>query len=338
MKIILATTILLLSCGLLFGQGFSIGANVGGGYHTLNLDEPDMDNMTGIGFGGGVVFELDLLPMLGAEVDVQYAIYNYKWSGEIDDAEGEISIKTNNLVVPVLFKYKMAMPTVSPYFAIGPSLIKNLSGSITMSSDEVDTTWDIESDELETDFGLQVGYKPAFDANVDPGGFAEGDNSGADFVFLNRCMLLGFQQWAAAGFLYTPAVNTIAFEPFLLLFCLQNHGAVQIGRLQFVAALVMKNQVVVPDGDNIVVLKDFLIHAAVIDESSVKRFIVDYDSRIIGQFDLGVLARNAPVIQNDVIVRRTTNGNPALFGNDSLDNLVLKFYNDFGHTNLQPSL
>ncbi len=157
MRVLLTITVSLLACGLVFGQGFSIGANVGGGYHTLNLDEPDMDNMTGIGFGGGIVLELDLLPMIGAEVDVQYAMYNYSWSGDIDGAEGDISIKTNNLVVPVLFKYKMAMPTVSPYFAVGPSLIKNLSGSISMSSAEVDTTWDIDSEDLETDFGLQVG-------------------------------------------------------------------------------------------------------------------------------------------------------------------------------------
>jgi hypothetical protein len=157
MKGILLVTVLIFTFGIASGQGFSIGANIGGGYHSLNPDEQEIDNMSGIGYGGGVVLELDMLPTIGAEVDVQYAIYNYKWSGEIDNAQGDITLKSNNLVVPVLLKYKMAIPTFSPYFVLGPSLIKNLSGSVTMSSAEVDTTWDVDSEDLETDFGIQVG-------------------------------------------------------------------------------------------------------------------------------------------------------------------------------------
>jgi hypothetical protein len=153
MKAFFVVSFVLLSCGLLFGQGFSVGANIGGGYHTLNPDLPDSDIMTGIGFGGGAVFELDFLPTIGVEVDVQYAVYKYSFSETGFEMKADIS----NLVIPVLFKYKMPMPTISPYFAVGPSLIKNLSGTITMVDDGLETSWDIDSEDLETDFGLQIG-------------------------------------------------------------------------------------------------------------------------------------------------------------------------------------
>ena len=157
MKALIAVAVLVLSFGLVFGQGFSIGANVGGSYNTANSGIEGDEAISGLGFGGGLAADLDFMPMLGAEIDIQYAMYKYSSSYEFGTDTYDVTSTMNNIVVPVLLKYKMAMPTVSPYFVLGPSLIYGLTGSVSMSGAGVDTTMDIESEDLETDFGIQVG-------------------------------------------------------------------------------------------------------------------------------------------------------------------------------------
>jgi hypothetical protein len=157
MKALIAVAVVFMSFGLVMGQGFSVGANVGGNYNTLNFDVEGMDAWTGLGFGGGLVFEADFLPMLGAEIDVQYAMYKYGYSEEVLDYTLDMTTTLNNLVIPFLLKYKMAMPMVSPYFVLGPSLIRNLSGTVKVEMDGQSASDDIESEYLETDIGLQVG-------------------------------------------------------------------------------------------------------------------------------------------------------------------------------------
>jgi hypothetical protein len=157
MKAILCVTMLLLTCSFGFGQGISIGANAGGSYNNLNPDDPMVDNMSGIGFGGGLVVDVDVLPMLGIELDVLYSMYKYDFTVDDNGESFDGTLTYNNLVVPLLFKYKMAMPAVSPYFAVGPSLIKNLSGTLEATSGGVTDSDDLEDDELELDFGLQAG-------------------------------------------------------------------------------------------------------------------------------------------------------------------------------------
>jgi hypothetical protein len=148
MRVLFAITIVLLTFGLVHGQGISIGANLGGSYNTANPDIANVDASTGLGFGGGLAFDIDFM-MFGAEVDVMYSMYKY--GNTINNVDYTTTM--NNLVVPVLFKYKIAMPTVSPYFVLGPSLIYGLSGTYESNG----TSTDIESDSLETDFGIQVG-------------------------------------------------------------------------------------------------------------------------------------------------------------------------------------
>ena len=149
MKGLLAVMFLLISFGLVFGQGVSIGANLGGSYNSMNDDVEGIDTWSGLGFGGGFTFDINIMPMMGAEIDVMYSMYKY--SNTTNNVDYTTTI--NNLVVPVLFKYKMVMPIVSPYFVLGPSLIYGMSG--TYESDG--TSNDIDSEELETDFGIQVG-------------------------------------------------------------------------------------------------------------------------------------------------------------------------------------
>lgn len=148
MKVLFTISVMLLACGMAWGQGFSVGANLGGSYNTMSSGIEGDDSYSGIGFGGGLVFDLDLM-MFGAELDVLYSMYKY--SRTVNDVEYTTTI--NNLVVPLLFKYKMAMPTVSPYFVLGPSIIYGMSGSYESDG----TSGDIESDDLETDIGIQVG-------------------------------------------------------------------------------------------------------------------------------------------------------------------------------------
>jgi hypothetical protein len=148
MKIVLAFGVILLSFGLVFGQGLSIGANLGGSYNTMNSGVEGEDAVSGIGFGGGLALDLDLM-MFGAELDVMYSMYKY--STTVNNVDHSTTI--NNLVVPLLFKYKMAMPVVSPYFVLGPSLIYGMSGTYEQDG----TSTDIDSDDLETDIGIQVG-------------------------------------------------------------------------------------------------------------------------------------------------------------------------------------
>lgn len=148
MRVLLTITVLLLACGLVSGQGISIGANLGGSYNTANSGVEGVDAATGLGFGGGLAFDFDFM-MFGAEIDVMYSMYKY--GNTINNVDYTTTI--NNLVVPVLFKYKMAMPTVSPYFVLGPSLIYGMSGTAEANG----TSADIDSEDLETDFGIQVG-------------------------------------------------------------------------------------------------------------------------------------------------------------------------------------
>ncbi|MCK4233109.1 PorT family protein [candidate division WOR-3 bacterium] len=156
MKGILAVMFLLLSCGLVFGQGVSIGANLGGSYNMWNYDVEGWDTYSGIGFGGGLVFNVDFMPMLGVELGVLYSMYNYSTTVEIGGINIDQSISMNNLVIPMLLKYKMQMPAVSPYFVLGPSIIRNLSGTIETSNGTSIST-DIPDELLETDFCIQVG-------------------------------------------------------------------------------------------------------------------------------------------------------------------------------------
>ena len=153
MKGLLAVTILLLATSLAFGQGFGIGANVGGNYNTFSSGVEGAETQSGLGFGGGLVGVMNFMPNMGVEVDIQYAMYKYG----VTIGEVEYSTTINNLVIPILFRYTMPMPTMSPYFVAGPSMIYGLSGSMSTSGGVIDTTMDIESEYLETDFGIQVG-------------------------------------------------------------------------------------------------------------------------------------------------------------------------------------
>jgi len=156
-KSLIGIIILLFIATLSFGQGLSIGANLGFNYDMSNSGIEGAKTLSGLGFGGGLVLDLSILPMLGAEVDVQYAMYKYNYSDEIGGVSFDSKTTINNLVVPVLFKYKMSMPTVSPYFVFGPSLIKNLSGTGEVTTGGITTSADVPDSLLETDFGIQVG-------------------------------------------------------------------------------------------------------------------------------------------------------------------------------------
>ncbi len=148
MKVFLSLAVLLLSCGIVFAQGLSIGANVGGSYNTMSSGIEGDESASGLGFGGGIAVDIDLL-MFGAELDVLYSMYKY--SNSINDIDNTVTV--NNLVIPLLFKYKMAMPVVSPYFVLGPSLIYGMSGTYESNGN----SYDIDSDDLDTDIGIQVG-------------------------------------------------------------------------------------------------------------------------------------------------------------------------------------
>jgi len=157
MKGILTVTVLLLFCSLAFGQGFSVGANLGGSYNMWDYDVEGWETYSGIGFGGGLVFEVDFMPMLGVELDILYSMYKYSTTIEMFGIDIDQDISMNNLVVPILLKYKFAMPVVSPYFVLGPSIIRNLSGTIETSSNGISISIDVPDELLETDIGVQVG-------------------------------------------------------------------------------------------------------------------------------------------------------------------------------------
>ncbi|MCK4585595.1 PorT family protein [candidate division WOR-3 bacterium] len=157
MKGISTIAILLLAGALVFGQGFSVGANAGMSYNILNFDNEGVDTYSDFGFGGGLVLDIAFLPMLGVEVDILYSSYKYSFSGEVLGEPASEIITINNLVVPILLKYKMATSTVSPYFLLGPSIIKNLNGTIEVTVLGVTKSGDISNDKLETDFGFQIG-------------------------------------------------------------------------------------------------------------------------------------------------------------------------------------
>jgi opacity protein-like surface antigen len=157
MRGLLAVTILLLATSLAFGQGFGIGANVAGSYNTASSGVEGAETQSGLGYGGGLVGVMNFMPNMGVEVDIQYAMYKYGYSTDILDQTFDYTMTYNSIVIPILFRYSMPMPTLSPYFVVGPSIIYGLSGSIAMSGADMDTTIDIESEDLETDFGIQAG-------------------------------------------------------------------------------------------------------------------------------------------------------------------------------------
>ncbi len=152
MRGLLAVTILLLATSLAFGQGFGIGANVAGSYNTASSGVEGAETQSGLGFGGGLVGVIDFMPNMGVEVDIQYAMYKY---GATDDGVNYTSTVTN-IVIPILFRYSMPMPTMSPYFVVGPSIIYGLSGSWEMSNG-TSTSGDIADTLMQTDFGIQAG-------------------------------------------------------------------------------------------------------------------------------------------------------------------------------------
>ncbi len=149
MKGLITVAILLLSFGLVFGQGFSLGANLGGSYNMSNSGIEGDESQSGLGFGGGLAVDMDFMPMIGGELDIVYSMYKY--SGTYGNTE--YTSTYNSLVIPFLLKYKMPMPTISPYFVLGPSLIYALSAS--WESDG--QSGDVPDSLLETDFGIQVG-------------------------------------------------------------------------------------------------------------------------------------------------------------------------------------
>jgi hypothetical protein len=156
MKLLLTISIVVLSFGLVLGQGMSIGANVGGSYNMASSGAEDAESVSGIGFGGGVVGEMYFMPNMGVELDIMYAMYKYSSSQEIGGTTYDYTSTINNLVVPILFKYKMPMPTFSPNFALGLSIIKQMSGTYE-TSNGTSTSADVADSLLETDFGFQVG-------------------------------------------------------------------------------------------------------------------------------------------------------------------------------------
>jgi len=149
MKGIFAVIILLVCSSLVFGQGLSIGLGGGLNYDMANSGVEGAETSSGLGFGGGLVFDMSILPMLGVEMDIQYAQYKYSSSTGGVDATST----SNNLVIPFLFKCKMAMPAFSPNFVLGPSLIKQLSASWEVGS----LSGDVADSLLETDIGIQAG-------------------------------------------------------------------------------------------------------------------------------------------------------------------------------------
>jgi len=149
MKGIFAVIILLLCSSLVFGQGLSIGANLGANYNMTNSGIEGDESASGLGFGGGLAADFDFMPMIGAELDIVYSMYKY--GSTYNDIE--YTSTCNNLVVPFLLKYKMRIPIVSPYFVLGPSLIYALSASWEGGGQ----SGDVPDSLVETDFGIQVG-------------------------------------------------------------------------------------------------------------------------------------------------------------------------------------
>lgn len=158
-KLAILFLIPLFAVGVAYGQvGFQVGANLGGCYNVLSPDVEGMDNWTGIGFGGGLVANVSVLDMLDIELDIIYLMTKYEFEMEIFDETYKATVSINKLVIPVLVKYKFPVAeNIAICVGLGPSFIKWLSGKVKAEFAGETEEQDIESEDLETDFGLQVG-------------------------------------------------------------------------------------------------------------------------------------------------------------------------------------
>lgn len=136
--------------------GFQL-ANLTGGFEQLNGVEKKF--FAGGEVGGFVVYSFN--ERFGIRPEVNYSMKGGKWEGNSSiQAESEVvEMKLNYLEIPILCQYNLSMnnKTVQPYLLAGPAIGFFLNGTMKHKIDSNETESDIDSKDVDTNFGLVLG-------------------------------------------------------------------------------------------------------------------------------------------------------------------------------------
>lgn len=174
-KIIVIGVLLFIST--LSADRLRIGLKGGLNHQTFDSGEWNVKPGSGLGFHGGLSFEVYLTPSIlpvqfGIEGELLNQRANYNWETPFNKTY--MGKRLNNLVIPFLMKVRVGIPMLPDLeTGLGLSLVRNLSGQWGLKGETGEIWLDMEEKDLQTDLGFQfkgeIGIKVAPLLKVTPG-------------------------------------------------------------------------------------------------------------------------------------------------------------------------
>lgn len=182
------------------------------------------------------------------------------------------------------------------------------------------------------DPGLYIRDKPAPDPNIAVGSFSKSQRGRTELNVFDVGMFFTDQDGRAAGTGDNVPIPFVHIDPVPLLPRIQYHRPVQVGKLGFGLRLFAERECILADRDDVVCAENLFLDAPVVQERAVERFVVNDDGVLGMDLDQGVIARDATIVQYDVIFGCSPDGDTAFFRDDPFDDFLFVTYNDFGHS------
>ena len=139
-KILSAVALVFLCAGATAGPLPEFGVKGGLNFSSINLSDLDASPRTG--YAAGLFVNL-ALPGLGLQGEALYTVKGFK-QGSLLGVE-EIEYREHYIQIPVLAKFSLPIPMVSPSFYLGPSVSIPMKGEYKTDRDWVEFEDDAES-------------------------------------------------------------------------------------------------------------------------------------------------------------------------------------------------
>ncbi len=119
------------SAGMLPSYGIKAGANFS------NIDTDDLTSSSRSGFVGGLFVNL-AWPVINLQGELLYSQKGFNDAGFVGDADDTADVSVGTIQVPVLFKFSLPIPAVSPSIYVGPAVSFTTSATAKAASGEED--------------------------------------------------------------------------------------------------------------------------------------------------------------------------------------------------------
>lgn len=148
------------SAGMLPSWGIKAGANFS------NIDTDDLTSSSRTGFVGGAFANL-AWPVINLQPELLYSQKGFNDAGAPGDAADEkADVTVGTIQIPVLVKFALPIPAVSPSIYVGPALSFTTSATAKAASGDEDVKDLFESSTWSVVFGIDVTLSGKFMIDV----------------------------------------------------------------------------------------------------------------------------------------------------------------------------